>query len=118
MATVERLLNRSFSPNKRRLQHICYLRPDHNDTQAITTPKTPPIPAIIEDMDSRKRQQLVDQLMRLPRHELNDVIDECRRRETAQEAGARVLAELFAGKQRTSALGRMGGYQATDNDEE
>jgi len=47
-------------------------------------------------MDPPHRQQLIDELLRLSRGDLDNVISEVRRRETVEEAGVRALAEAFA----------------------
>ncbi|HEY1440999.1 MAG TPA: hypothetical protein VGF65_09195 [Mycobacterium sp.] len=45
-------------------------------------------------MDSHKRR-LVDELLRLSRSELEDVIDEVRKRETTEELGVAALAQAL-----------------------
>jgi hypothetical protein len=47
-------------------------------------------------MDLHKRRHLVDELLRLPRSELDSIVTEVQRHETTQEAGARVLGEALA----------------------
>jgi predicted ATP-dependent Lon-type protease len=68
-------------------------------------------------MDVTRRQRIVAELSKLSSNEFEDLVAEVRNKEAVHEAGVRAFEELFAAKQRVSGLGRMGAYQATDDEQ-